>query len=80
MGKRIWKIEIIDTMFMNGLIKKTGEVFYVWKGCNNRYLQKSVRNQFFIDYCNTHECDVRKVFINLTEEKAFEKEIELIAY
>lgn len=60
--------------------KKTGEVFYVGKGCNNRYLQKSGRNQFFIDYYNTHECDVRKVFINLTEEKAFEKEIELIAY
>ncbi len=60
--------------------KETGEVFYVGKGCNNRYLQKSGRNQYFIDYYNEHECEVRKVFLNLTEKEAFDKEIELIAY
>lgn len=40
----------------------------------------SGRNQFFIDYLNEHECESRIVYKNLTEEQAYEKEIELIKY
>ena len=58
----------------------TNEVFYVGKGKKDRYKHIKNRNKFFIDYYNTHNCDVRKVYINLTEEQAFEKEIDLISY
>lgn len=58
----------------------TNEVFYVGKGKKDRYKHIKNRNKFFIDYYNTHNCDVRKVYINLTEEQAFEKEMDLISY
>ena len=58
----------------------TGEVFYVGKGIRNRYCQLSGRNQYFIDYFNTHECESRIVYENLTEQEAYEKEKELIKY
>ena len=58
----------------------TGEVFYVGKGIRNRYCQLSGRNQYFIDYFNTHQCKSRIVYQNLTEEEAYEKEKELIKY
>lgn len=58
----------------------TGEVFYVGKGIRNRYCQLSGRNQFFMDYFNTHKCESRIVYENLTEQEAYKKEIELIKY
>ena len=58
----------------------TGEVFYVGKGIRNRYCQLSGRNQDFRDYFNTHECESRIVYENLTEQEAYEKEKELIKY
>ena len=58
----------------------TGEVFYVGKGIRNRYCQLSDRNQHFRDYFNTHECESRIVYENLTEQEAYEKEKELIKY
>ena len=58
----------------------TGEVFYVGKGIRNRYCQLSGRNQHFRDYFNTHECESRIVYENLTEQEAYEKEKELIKY
>lgn len=58
----------------------TGEIFYVGKGTRNRYSQITGRNQFFIDYFNTHECKSRIVYENLTEKEAYEKEKELIKY
>ena len=58
----------------------TGEVFYVGKGTRNRYSQLTGRNQFFIDYYNTHKCESRIVYNNLTEEEAYKKEIELIYF
>lgn len=61
-------------------IVDTGEVFYVGKGCNNRYRSTNRRNKMFNDFYSTHKTDVRKVYINLTEEEAFKKEIELIMY
>ena len=61
-------------------IIETNEVFYVGKGKNDRYKSLRSRNKFFIDMYNTHNCDVRKIFENLTEDEAFEKEKETIAY
>lgn len=61
-------------------IVDTNEVFYVGKGKNNRYLTISGRNKFFMDMYNSHTCNVRKVYENLSEQDAFLKEMELIAY
>lgn len=72
MEKRYYVYEWYDT--------ETGEVFYIGKGTNSRYSQITGRNQFFIDFYNTHNCESRKVYIDLTEEEAFNKEIELIKY
>lgn len=55
-------------------------MFYVGKGKNNRYKDKTNRNKFFKDMLNTHNCDVRIIEKNLTEKEAFQKEIELIKY
>lgn len=59
---------------------KDQEVFYVGKGTKNRYSQRTGRNQFFIDYYNTHICESRIVYYSLTEKEAYDKEIELIDY
>lgn len=61
-------------------IVDTEEVFYVGKGKNKRYKQTKKRNKFFTDIYNTHDCDVRIVQDNLSEEDAFQKEKDLIAY
>lgn len=61
-------------------IKNTGEVFYVGKGTGNRYKTLSSRNYFFKCMYDTHDCAVRKIYINLTEQEAFDKEIETIKY
>ena len=58
----------------------TGHVFYVGKGKNDRYkkVSKGSRNRFFVRYYNAHNCDVRKIFENLTEMEAYQKEHETI--
>lgn len=58
----------------------TGEVFYVGKGKDYRYKNISHRNILFKNYYNTHNCNVRIIFNNLSEEDAFKKEIETIKY
>lgn len=55
-------------------IKDTGEVFYVGKGCGDRYKVISKRNKFFLDMYNTHDCGVRFLDTDLTEEEAYELE------
>lgn len=61
-------------------IKDTKEVFYVGKGCRERWRTKKRENKFFMNMLRTHECDVRKVKENLTEQEAFDLEIKLISY
>lgn len=62
------------------IIKDTEEVFYVGKGCRERWKTRKRENRFFMNMLNSHECDVRKVKVNLTEQEAFDLEIKLIAY
>ena len=61
-------------------IKDTNEVFYVGKGKGKRYQQTSNRNKFFTDMYKTHNCDVKKVYENLTESEAFQKERETVKW
>lgn len=60
--------------------KNTGEVFYIGKGCNNRYSQITGRNKFFIDYYNTHDCESRIIIENLSEKDAYDMEIKTIKW
>ena len=61
-------------------IKDTNEVFYVGKGKGRRYKQTSSRNKFFTDMYNTHDCGVKKIYENLTESEAFQKERETVKW
>ena len=60
-------------------IVDTDEVFYVGKGTGKRYKTKKRENQYFMKMLNSHECDSRIVFNNLSEKEAFELEIVMIA-
>ena len=61
-------------------IVDTNEVFYVGKGKGKRYKHISGRNKFFTDMYKSHNCEVRKVYENLTEQEAFQKERELVRW
>lgn len=61
-------------------IVDTNEVFYVGKGKGRRYKQTSSRNKFFTDMYESHNCAVTKVYENLTEQEAFQKECELVSW
>ena len=53
-------------------------VFYRNKG--RRYKQVSGRNKFFTDMYTSHNCNVKKIYENLTEAEAFQKEQETIKW
>jgi len=64
-------------------LKSTNEVFHVGKGSGNRYKErKAHRNEYFQNVLRKHgeDVDVRIVRANLTEQEAWNKERELIAY
>ena len=52
----------------------TEEIFYVGKGCGNRYKQISKRNKFFKEYYENNECAVRIIQYFENEQDAFEYE------
>lgn len=56
----------------------TNEVFYVGKGCRDRFKETKQRNQLFQQYYNSHKCDVRIIKQNLTENDALKLENETI--
>lgn len=61
-------------------IVDTNEVFYVGKGKGRRYKQISGRNKFFTDMYESHNCEAKKVYENLTEQEAFQKEREVVRW
>lgn len=63
-------------------IVETKEIFYIGKGCGNRYKQLGLHNRgkFFMDMYNSHNCEVTILWNNMTEEEAFRLEKTLIAY
>jgi NUMOD1 domain len=58
----------------------TGEVFYIGKGTKTRYRTKKGRNSYFTHYLNKHKCSSRILYNKLTEDEAYTKEVETIAY
>ena len=56
----------------------TLEVFYVGKGSGLRYKRNKPRNTAFVEYVNSHNCDVRIVCDNMDECDAFNLENSLI--
>lgn len=63
-------------------IKSTNEVFYIGKGCGNRYKDTYDRNQIFKqEYYNVYpDCISEIIQYYDTEDEAFEEEEKLIAY
>lgn len=55
----------------------TNEIFYVGKGCRNRYKSHSHRNKLFLEYVNKHSVDVRIVKYFDIEDDAYKYEKEL---
>lgn len=51
--------------------KDNDEIFYVGKGCNNRYKQTLKRNLLFRTYLHNNNCDCRIIKIFNNEEDAF---------
>lgn len=58
----------------------TGNVFYIGKGHGRRHREKKDRNDKFKKYISKHICHVKKIHEGLTEQEAYDKEIELIAH
>jgi hypothetical protein len=61
-------------------IKNTNEVFYIGKGCGDRYKSLRSRNKFFLDMYNSHDCYVQIAYRNLDEETAYRIEYLLVQY
>ena len=57
---------------------ETNEVFYIGKGCRNRYKEISRRNKDFLDYYNKHSCSSEIIEFFDSEEEAFQREYQLI--
>ncbi|MDO4189341.1 MAG: hypothetical protein Q4D29_10170 [Lachnospiraceae bacterium] len=55
----------------------TGEVFYVGKGCRDRYKSLSHRNKLFLEYYKNNNVDVRIVKYFEIEDDAYQYEKEL---
>lgn len=56
----------------------TGKVFYVGKGKDRRAWSKQYRNKFWCNVANKHGHSVELLFQGLTEEDAFQAEIDVI--
>lgn len=57
-------------------IKKTGEVFYVGKGSNNRVTSMKDRNEYFKNIRKKYECDYRIIKYFDNEEEAYNYELK----
>lgn len=61
-------------------VKDTNQTFYIGKGSGNRLKAKNGRSEAFNQIINDNACDVEKIFENLTEEEAYQKEYETICW
>lgn len=57
---------------------ETEEVFYIGKGCGNRYHDTNKRNKVFTEYYNNHPCQSSIIDFFENEEEAFEYEAKMI--
>lgn len=57
---------------------ETNEVFYIGKGCNDRYKETYHRNKKFLEYYNNNSCSSEIIEFFDTEEEAYRREAELI--
>ena len=56
----------------------TNTYFYIGKGKDNRYLRLDNRKQHFMNIYNKVECAVEILYDNLTEDEAFQLEVDTI--
>ena len=56
----------------------TNTYFYIGKGKDNRYLRLDNRKQHFMNIYNKVECVVEILYDNLTEDEAFQLEVDTI--
>lgn len=61
-------------------IKNTGEVFYVGKGCGNRYKSMKDRNNHYKNIRKKYDCECEIVKYFDDENKAYDYELELGKY
>lgn len=59
-------------------VKTTNEIFYVGKGCKNRYKQTTKRNKMFQLFLEKFDCESRIIETFESEEEAFLREHERI--
>lgn len=59
-------------------VKETKEIFYVGKGCGNRYKQTNKRNKLFKLYFENFNCESRIIKNFNSEDEAFEYEHQRI--
>ena len=57
---------------------ETNVIFYVGKGCNKRYKEKSHRNKLFREYIKNNQCSSEIIKTFETEKDAFEYERNII--
>lgn len=60
-------------------VKQTKRVFYIGKGCGNRYKVRKRENPYFMNMLKAHECESAIISDNLTEKEAFDFEKHLIS-
>jgi len=56
------------------------EIFYIGKGCKNRYKEIHNRNSYFLSIYNKYPCSVKFLETGLSNEEACEREIYHITY
>lgn len=56
----------------------TNTPFYIGKGKNDRWSSKASRNNYFLNIINSVPYEVEIILDNLTEQEAYDKEVEFI--
>lgn len=56
-------------------IKETKEIFYIGKGCGNRYKALSPRNSYFKKIIKKYDCEPKIILSGLDEQRAYDMEV-----